>query len=321
MTQLLAKETEMLEVVHTFRAMNTGIEMTIFTTKPDRAIVAAQQVEQLFRDNEATMSRFRAQSELTKLNQTGYLEDVSDLLYDNIAAACRMHEFTGGIFDPTLLDALEAAGYDRSFELIAKGYPQLFTMHHLDNFGRWKPQNPDWIEMDPAKKSIKLAPGVRIDLGGIAKGTTVDQAAGLLREAGFTDFMVSAGGDMYLEGRPPFHPEGWQVLVDDPNHKGAEPVAELFASNKAVATSSSTGRSWYLGNQRYHHLIDPRTHEPANTLIASVTVVAGSVQVADVLAKTALILGPEQMRQSGLIEKAGLKSLVFVTLEGEVIRL
>jgi len=109
--------------------------------------------------------------------------------------------------------------------------------------------------------------------------------------------------------------------VDDPNRKGAEPVAELFASNEAVATSSSTGRSWYLGRQRYHHLIDPRTHEPANTLIASVTVVAGSVQVADVLAKTALILGPEQTRQSGLIEKAGLKSLVFVTLEGEVIRL
>ena len=309
MTQLLAKETEILEVMHTFRAMNTGVEITIFTTETDRAIAAGQRVEELFRDNEAALSRFRAQSELTKLNRAGYLENVSALLYDNIAAACRMHEFTGGIFDPTLLDALEAAGYDRSFELIAKGYPRLFTLHQLDNFGRWKPQDPHMIELDPAKKSIKLAPGVRIDLGGIAKGTTVDQAAGLLREAGFTDFMVSAGGDMYLEGKPPFHAEGWR------------PVAELFASNEAVATSSSTGRSWYLGRQRYHHLIDPRTHEPANTLIASVTVVAGSVQVADVLAKTALILGPEQTRQSGLIEKAGLKSLVFVTLEGEVIRL
>jgi thiamine biosynthesis lipoprotein len=320
MTQLLAKETEILEVLHTFRAMNTGVEITIFTTETDRAIAAARRVEELFRDNEATLSRFRAQSELTRLNQAGYLENVSDLLYDNIAAACRMHEFTGGIFDPTLLDALEAAGYDRSFELIAKGFPRLFTLHQLDNFGRWKPQNPHRIELDPVKKSIKLAPGVRIDLGGIAKGTTVDQAAGLLREAGFTDFMVSAGGDMYLEGRPPFHNEGWRVLVDDPNRKGGEPVAELFASNAAVATSSSTGRSWYLGRQRYHHLIDPRTHEPANTLIASVTVVAGSVQVADVMAKTALILGPEQTRRSGLIEKAGLQSLVFVTLEGEVIQ-
>ena len=108
MTQLVAKETEILEVMHTFRAMNTGVEITIFTTEPDRAVAAGQQVEELFRANEAALSRFRAQSELTKLNQAGYLENVSDLLYDNIAAARRMHEFTGGIFDPTLLDALEA---------------------------------------------------------------------------------------------------------------------------------------------------------------------------------------------------------------------
>lgn len=328
MTQMLDKEIEIqeqekeiLEVVHTFRAMNTGVEITVFTADTNRAIGAAQQVEGLFRHNEAVLSRFWVQSELTRLNRTGFLENASDLLYDNIAAACRMRELTEGIFDPTLLDALEAAGYDRSFELIAKGYPQLFTLHQLDNLGRWKPQNPHWIELDPAQKSIKLGPGVRIDLGGIAKGTTVDQATSLLRQAGFTDFTVSAGGDMFVQGRPPHRHEGWQVLIDDPNHKGAEPVAYLYASNEAVATSSSTGRSWYLGRQRYHHLIDPRTHEPANTLIASVTVVAASVMLADVMAKTALILGPQQIRASGLIEKAGLKSLVFVTLEGDVIRL
>jgi len=321
MTQTLIAGAEILEVAHNFRAMNTSVELTIFTAETAKAIAVAQRVEQLFRENEAVLSRFRSQSELTKLNQAGYLENVSDLLYDNVAAACRMREFTGGIFDPTLLDALEAAGYDRSFELIAKGYPRLFTLHRSDNFSRWKPQNPDWLELDPAKKSIKLGPGVRLDLGGIAKGTTVDQAAALLREVGFTDFMVSAGGDMYLEGCPPHDRRGWQVLVDDPNNKGGEPVASLFASNEAVATSSSTGRSWYLGQQRYHHLIDPRTHEPAHTLIASVTVVAGSVQVADVMAKTALILGPDKLVQSGLLGKAGVKSIVFVTLEGEVIRL
>lgn len=321
LTQTLTAEAEVLEVALKFRAMNTNVELLIYTHEVEKAAAASRRVEELFQKNEDTLSRFRPQSELTKLNRTGYLENASDLLYKNVAAACRMKEFTGGIFDPTILDALEAAGYDRSFELIARGYPQLFTLHQMDNFGRWKPESQHQIELDLARKSIRLAPGVRIDLGGIAKGTTVDQAAELLRQGGFENFMVSAGGDMFLEGCPPQDSRGWNVVIDDPNNKAGEPVARLFATNEAVATSASTGRSWYLGQQRYHHLIDPRTHQPSNSLIASATVIAPSVQVADVMAKVALILGPAQTRQSNLKDKAGLSSIVFVTLEGEIIEL
>lgn len=318
-TQMLSAE--VMELALKFRAMNTGIELTIFTDEVEKATAATQRVEELFQKNEDVLSRFRPNSELSKLNRAGYLENASDLLYKNVAAACRMREFTGGIFDPTMLDALEAAGYDRSFELISKGYPQLFTLHQMDNLGRWQPDTRRSVELDLARKSIKLAPGVRIDLGGIAKGTTVDEAAELLRQEGFENFMVSAGGDMYVEGCPPQDERGWKVLIDDPNDPAAEPVGLLLVANKAVATSASTGRSWYLGQQRFHHLIDPRTHQPSASLIASATVVAPTVQIADVMAKVALILGPAQTIENHLKEKAGLTTITFVSLEGEIIEL
>jgi thiamine biosynthesis lipoprotein len=87
-----------------------------------------------------------------------------------------------------------------------------------------------------------------------------------------------------------------------------------------VATSAITGRCWTVSGKFKHHLIDPRTCEPTNNGLASATAVAGSVKLADVMAKTALILGPVEARKS-LLGLAGLTSLLFVTLGGEVITL
>lgn len=311
---------ELLEVALNFRAMNTHIEVLIYTDEPEKAAAFCEQVEDLFNYNEAVLSRFKPESELSELNRTGFKENASELLFQNVTAASQMHEFTGGIFDPTILDALEAAGYNRSFEKISSGQPQLFMAPQPGNFGNWKPANAAWISLDSASRSIKLAPGVRIDLGGIAKGTTVDQAAGLLREAGFNRFMVGAGGDMFVEGCPPQDSQGWNIVVDNPLDKESAPVASLQVTNQAVATSSTTRRAWYLGQERQHHLIDPRTNHPSTSQFASVTVVAPSVKMADVMAKVALILGPAELRQSHLREKSNLGPVVFVTMEGEVIK-
>jgi thiamine biosynthesis lipoprotein len=232
-----------------------------------------------------------------------------------------MHEFTGGVFDATLLEALEAAGYNRSFELIASSGPHLLTVSPPVVAGPRQPRNRERITLDYARKSIQLAPGVRVDLGGIAKGTTVAQAAELLRQARFDCFMVGAGGDMFLEGCPPQDKRGWNIVVDNPLDKAAAPVASLVVANRAIATSSQMGRSWYLGRERQHHLIDPSTNRPATSPYASVTVEAPSVQVADVLAKVALILGPDKFKEAGFPQKADLGRVVFVTLAGEVIQL
>ena len=310
-----------LEVALNFRAMNTHVEVLVYTGEVEKAASVCDQIQDLFEYNEAVLSRFKPDSELSELNRTGYAENASELLFRNVAAACDMHEFTGGVFDAALLEALEAAGYNRSFELISSPGPHLLTVQPPVVAGQWQPRNLERITLDYARKSIRLAPGVRVDLGGIAKGTTVDQAAGLLRQAGFKSFMVGAGGDMFLEGCPPQDRRGWKIVVDNPLDKENAPVASLVVTNRAIATSSQMGRSWYLGRERQHHLIDPRTNRPASSPYASVTVEAPSVQVADVMAKVALILGPDRFKEAGFFQKAGLGRVVFVTLECEVIQL
>jgi thiamine biosynthesis lipoprotein len=317
-------ETEIMEVALNFRAMNTDIELLIYTDQTEKAVTASHNVETIFAETEASLSRFRPTSELSHLNQHGYLEEASPLLYQNVEAALQMNLLTEGIFDPTILNALEAAGYDRSFELIggakATGPHLLSTPGIIANYN-----NAQFLKLDSTQHSIKLPYGTHLDLGGIAKGTTVDRVAEFLRQAGFTNFMISAGGDMFLQGVPPQvgAEQGWTVAVQNPIAETVtgEVLTTLLVSNKAVATSATTGRRWLVNGQRRHHLIDPRTGEPTDNGLASVTAVADSVQMADVMAKTALILGPAEVQRRNLLQRAGLTSLLFVTLQGEMITL
>jgi thiamine biosynthesis lipoprotein len=320
-------EIEIMEVALNFRAMNTDIELLIYTDETEKAVAASHNVETIFAETEASLSRFRPTSELSRLNQQGYLEEASTLLYQNVEAALQMNLLTEGIFDPTILNALEAAGYDRSFELIggvkAAGPHLLSTPGIIANYN-----NAQFLKLDPMQRSIKLPYGTHLDLGGIAKGATVDRVAEFLRQAGFTNFMISAGGDMFLQGFPPqaVMEQGWTVAVQNPmleadTSETNEILTTLLVLNKAVATSATTGRRWLVNGQRRHHLIDPRTGEPTDNGLASVTAVADSVQMADVMAKTALILGPVEVQKRNLLQRAGLTSLIFVTLHGEMITL
>lgn len=314
---LLNEVPQVLEVAYQFRAMNTDIEMIIYTHETEKAAAACHQIETIFNETEDLLSRFRSSSELSQLNQSGYLENVSDLLFENVAAAYKMAAITEGIFDPTILDALEAAGYNRSYEKItASGaQPQLLIINKVVTFQPWR-----FIKLDATKRSIKLPFGTRIDLGGIAKGSTVDRVAKFLYAQGFVNFMISAGGDMWLAGVPPIGDNAWTVAVQNPIQKGATEIKRLLVTNKAVATSATTGRRWQVNNQNRHHLIDPRTGEPTNNHIASVTAVADSVQLADVMAKTALIMGPQGAKKL-LAQISGLSALYFVTDQQELIEL
>ena len=306
-----------VEVASNFRAMNTNIDILIYTSDISKATDICYAIEAMFNQTEAVLSRFRASSELSRLNQQGYAENASELLFENVQAAYQMAELTEGVFDPTILDALEAAGYDRSFELVvnASEEPRLFNQPRILFQQGW--QN---MVLYPASRTVRLPFGIRIDLGGIAKGTTVDRAKHLLQQAGFDSFMISAGGDMYLQGCPP-RDEGWVVGIENPLALPAQEImATIKVSGQAVATSSTMGRRWLDHGKARHHLIDPRTGQPVDSHIAAVTAQATSVQLADVMAKTALILGPELSRRR-LKKISGLISLLFVTSEGKIVEL
>jgi len=237
----------------------------------------------MFADVESHLSRFRADSELSRLNKrTGRgAVLVSSLLYRVLAQALAAARQTDGIFDPTVLPMLRQAGYDRSFELLADTSDDHPLLPVQSGRSGWRQ-----VCLDPANNAVKLPVGVAIDLGGIAKGWTVDRASELLQAWGPS--LVDAGGDMRASGLPGGEP--WPVAVEDPFHPGQE-IATLGLNNCAVATSTVGKRHWQRNGQCFHHLIDPRTGTSADSDLHTVTALAPSAMEAEIAAKTALLLG------------------------------
>ena len=154
----------------------------------------------------------------------------------------------------------------------------------------------DWheIEVDAAKSTVKLAkPGMRISLGGIAKGYAVDAAARVLEREGITSFFAQAGGDLYVKGRKP-DGSRFKVGVRDPRRKDPNDYfAMLEVEDHAFSTAGDYERAFVEGGKRYHHIIDPRTGWPA-TASRSVTVWAKDAFTADAVDDAVFILGPEK---------------------------
>jgi thiamine biosynthesis lipoprotein len=263
--------------------MTTEIELLLDASDAWQSSEALRRAERFFLEVEARFSRFRADSELVQLNRMpDEAVRVSPDLAELVALALAAARASDGVFDPTVIDALEAAGYDRSIELIRKGgtHPPRRVAPQPD---RWKE-----VLVDTTGRTVRLPVGVRLDLGGIGKGWAADRAGTMLQPFGAG--MVSAGGDIRAWGdQPGAQPgQGWLVALDQPAQPG-EDLAWLRVRDGAVATSSITARRWAGG----HHLIDPRTARPADTDLLSVTVLAPTVVQAEVAAKVALILGRE----------------------------
>ena len=277
----------MLEFKRKFRAMNTDVVAVVAPERKRRreAERALDGVEELFKRNEMVMSRFLPDSELSRLNGAdGRPFAASPLLFAVVSEAVAAARNTKGIFDPTVLGALMEAGYDRSFELINPGNEDhdVKVRANCGSPGLWRQ-----VVMDPGRRTITMPKGCGLDLGGIGKGWTVDQAVQLLRP--FHHFAVDAGGDLYAGGAQA-NGLPWSVGVENPFHVDQDLLA-LELRDRAVATSSISHRRWRRGDKRQNHLIDPRTGRPAESDVAAATVIAGSVSQAELIAKVALLLG------------------------------
>ncbi len=238
---------------------------------------------------EARWSRFVPTSELCRLNAAaGAPVVVSADTFSVIELALSAWHATAGRFDPTVLDALEAAGYDRSFDEIDGALP-----HGSSSGARlFSTATPGCaaIELDRLVSAVRLAPGLRLDLGGIGKGRAADLLAAELLEAGADGVCVNLGGDVRVEGTPP-EPAGWRVDVDPTLTDGCEPARAFRLGAGGVATSTRARRAWTRAGVRQHHLIDPVTSRPAWNGLATVTVLAHSTAWAEILAKSAFVAG------------------------------
>jgi thiamine biosynthesis lipoprotein len=275
----------MQQFTHHFRAMGTDVGLWLWHQDEQEARRAFGQTEQFFAQSEARLSRFLPDSELSRLNQSaGRPFSASPLLFDLVEAALTWRERTGGIFDPTVLRTLIAHGYDRSFEYIAGqgDEPDGPPLAGIPSRGQ--------VRLNRSRHSISMPSGVGLDLGGIAKGWAVQQAARRLGRLGAA--LVDAGGDITCSGTPP-DGSSWLVGVADPRNPEAD-LASVRLSDEAVATSSLAHRRWQHHGQTAHHLIDPRIGAPAVTDLLSVTVIGSRLPDVEVHAKVALILGSQQ---------------------------
>lgn len=271
-----------------FSAMST----TIVAAAEGPAPVVSEgfrQVEELVQAYERRFTRFSNQSELSALNRSaGTWFKASPDLVEVVRLALGYHRETGGLFNPGILASLEWVGYDRSIE-------RLRALDRIEIPASWPaPAMPEFrrAEVDKKRSAIRLPPGLRIDLGGIAKGWIAEQATRLLSRFSAA-CSVEAGGDLFAAGIPAGE-SGWQVGLEDPFHP-EQNLAVLTVGPGAVATSSVIKRRWQQGQAERHHLIDPRTGEPAETTWASVTVIAEHAAQAEVLAKALLIGGADSI--------------------------
>ena len=275
-----------------FRAMNSAIVMAA-DGRTDEVRFGFQTARDFIETCEKRFSRFLDTSELSQLNRSqGQWFLASPDLFELLKLSRQFYERTSGLFDPTILTDLKRVGYDRSMDELR----QLNLISNND--GRAKPGERlrerfyfGMVQMDDELSSIWLPEGLEIDLGGIAKGWIAEKAALLLARFS-TACTVSAGGDMVLVGTPD-ELDYWEIELEDPRNP-AQALTMLKLGPGAVATSSIVKRSWRQGEKLRHHLIDPRTGDPAETDWLCVTAIADRAVAAEVFAKALLIAGSGQ---------------------------
>jgi thiamine biosynthesis lipoprotein len=276
---------------HVFRAMGTSV--TVVLPEPDAALTPV--VEELFSSWEAALSRFRPESELSRLNASADRSvRVSWLLLNVIEAALRAARATDGVFDPALEPMLRALGYDRTFDDLPSDGP---TPTPARPGGAWRA-----IEVNRDAGTVRLPSGCALDLGGIAKGMAVDAAVAELARRGVSSAVVEAGGDLAVAGLPPGSP-AWPVALE-----GLDGQRDVAIVSGALATSGVSRRSWLRGGLEQHHLLDPRTGAPAMNELWSVTAAALSCAQAEVAAKSAFVLGRAAGAQ--LLLRLGISALL-----------
>ena len=258
---------------------------------PREALDWAQSTLQVL---EHCWSRFLPDSELSALNRSaGQWFTMSHALANAVDRALRLPGMTGGLFDPTIHQRLEALGYDRPFRILERS--QRGTVPPPS-----QAPGVGGIERDGA--SIRLPLGTSLDLGGVGKGLAADIIATGLVEMGATSACVSLGGDIRVTGGVP-EDGGWSIPIGDPNDSSRQ-LGFVLTAHAAIVTSTTAFRSWTRNGRPMHHLIDPRNGMPAEVGVRAVVVTAPEAWLAEAFAKAALIAGPVAGRR--LLDQAGL---------------
>jgi len=241
---------------------------------------------------ESCWSRFRPTSELRRLNADPHsIVTVSSRLAAALHRARLAWELTDGWFDPTVLEALEQSGYERSWtsgEIPRGSILQARPTHGMAD-----------VSIDVERNIVHRPTGLRFDLGGIGKGLAADLLVTRLMDRGAASVCIGLGGDVRVAGDPP--EDGWRIPVEcsvaQESAEDATPWFEAELMSGAIVASSTRFRRWTtVDGTPAHHLIDPHTGQPSTSGTSTVVVAAAEAWWAEALAKAALIAPAEQGR-------------------------
>jgi FAD:protein FMN transferase len=293
-----------------WRALGTSVVLRV--QDPAALADARAAVERELAAIDLACSRFRADSELSRLNSNaGRPTAVSELLVEALELALAGAELSDGAVDPTVGRALGRAGYDRSWELLHEpcdapcparlrrvrpsSAERVIGAHPLRAarviraraWGNWRA-----IALDAERGSVRVPRGISIDLGASAKAWAADRAAGAAAQAGAHSVLVGIGGDIATAGEAPRG--GWRIRVtDDHSSDLRAPGQTVSIRSGGLATSSTTVRRWSREGAVKHHIIDPRTGEPARVLWRTASVAAATCAEANIATTAAVVKGPE----------------------------
>jgi FAD:protein FMN transferase len=281
-----------------------GTTATLLVSEPDRLGAARAIADAELAAVDQACSRFRPDSELSRLNAAdGAVTSVGEVFADLVDAALRAARLTDGDVDPTCGQALMEIGYDRDFALLQAAEPR-DAGERPGRPARPGRRVPGWrsVRLDRKRRLIQLSNAAQLDLGATAKAWAADRCARLIAAQTGSGVLVSLGGDIAVGGPPPA--DGWQVRVTDDHAAGPEaPGQTVTIRSGGLATSSTTVRAWAVGGRRMHHIIDPATGEPTRSCWRTVSVAAGTCVDANTASTAAIIRGAAAvpwLRDAGL---------------------
>jgi thiamine biosynthesis lipoprotein len=286
--------------------MGTRITVEVWADDAAKGNQAIDAVLDEMRHIDETMSTYKPTSEVSQVNARaadGPMH-ISKELFDLLTAARQYSEITDGAFDITYA----SVGYLYDFRKhvrpddaqIAQALPAINYRH---------------VILDPANQTVKFSQkGVRIDLGGIAKGYSVDCGIDVLKGLGYTRAYVGAGGDSRIIGDRFGKP--WMVGIRDPMKGEGNVIARIPLVDAAISTSGDYERFFEEKGVRYHHIIDPHTGHSASK-VRSATVIGPYATRTDGLSKTAFVLGPEKALE--IYNRLEDIDAIIVELDGTVV--
>ena len=288
--------------------MGTRVYVQLWADDPEKGAAAIAAVMEEMSRIDALMSHYKPDSQLSRINQRAAYEpvQVDPELFDLIRLSTHFSQITLGAFDITYA----SVGYLYNYPL---------HVHPTEEQIRAALPAVNWrnLELDALHHTVRFGrPGMRIDLGGIAKGYAVDRGVAILKARGIQHALVTAGGDSRLIGDHLGRP--WLVSIAHPDepHNPDKVVTRIPLADSAVSTSGDYERYFDENGVRYHHIIDPRTGHSANK-VRSATIIGPTATQTDGLSKTAFVLGPEKTLE--IINRMPEFDAVLVTPSGQML--